>query len=300
MRLPWEGLTNLLLAIECLTEVQNRSLTAESDNRLLRAIQNELECEGSETCFHIDRHYSFTHEAANILLGTMATAWRGNQSVLLWLKSSLFIKQESYVPAAAIRAMIKGWKEDPQTLHTLYEMIGQFKRNNSTSAKEYACIQGIAHGWKDDPNTLILLKSLAQNTKRPNLQQAALQELSRGWKEDKDTLHLLKTSAQSDNYFFGVRSEAITEIANGWVDEAWTFEFLVDRAIHDPFVRLHETNRNPRLIALHALLTHYPTHPKTLELLRDRAANDPDEQLRQWAEEQLKIQNVKLKTSQKC
>lgn len=33
--------------------------------------------------------------------------------------------------------------------------------------------------------------------------------------------------------------------------------------------------------------THYPTHPKTLELLRDRAINVPDEQLRQWAGEQL-------------
>ena len=37
------------------------------------------------------------------------------------------------------------------------------------------------------------------------------------------------------------------------------------------------------------------THPKTLELLRDRALNDPDEQLREWAQEQLKMQNVKLK-----
>jgi len=41
-------------------------------------------------------------------------------------------------------------------------------------------------------------------------------------------------------------------------------------------------------------LTHYP-HPKTFELVRDRAENDPDEQLREWAEEQLKMQNVKLK-----
>ncbi len=42
-------------------------------------------------------------------------------------------------------------------------------------------------------------------------------------------------------------------------------------------------------------LDHYPTYLRTLELLRDRAENDPDEQLRQWAQEQLKMQNVKLK-----
>jgi len=35
-------------------------------------------------------------------------------------------------------------------------------------------------------------------------------------------------------------------------------------------------------------LTQYPTHFKTLELPRDRAANVPDEQLREWAEEQLR------------
>ncbi len=57
--------------------------------------------------------------------------------------------------------------------------------------------------------------------------------------------------------------------------------------LSDPFNRKYDFQINPRQIALKALLTHYSTHPKTLELLRDRAANDPDKQLRQWAEEQL-------------
>jgi hypothetical protein len=34
-------------------------------------------------------------------------------------------------------------------------------------------------------------------------------------------------------------------------------------------------------------LSYYPTDPKTLELPRDRAQNDPDGQLREWAQEQL-------------
>jgi hypothetical protein len=40
-------------------------------------------------------------------------------------------------------------------------------------------------------------------------------------------------------------------------------------------------------IALNLLVQQYPDHPKTLELLRDRAQNDNDEQLREWATEQL-------------
>lgn len=35
---------------------------------------------------------------------------------------------------------------------------------------------------------------------------------------------------------------------------------------------------------------YYPTHPKTIELLHDRARNDPDEQLQEWAQEQLNFQ----------
>jgi len=42
-------------------------------------------------------------------------------------------------------------------------------------------------------------------------------------------------------------------------------------------------------------MTYYSTYPKTLELLRDRALNDPDEQLREWAQEQLKIHDAKIK-----
>jgi hypothetical protein len=51
---------------------------------------------------------------------------------------------------------------------------------------------------------------------------------------------------------------------------------------------------NPRQIALNVLQQQYPNHPKTLELLQDRAHNDNDEQLRKWAAKQLeklKMQN---------
>ncbi|NJL55251.1 hypothetical protein HC928_08740 [bacterium] len=42
------------------------------------------------------------------------------------------------------------------------------------------------------------------------------------------------------------------------------------------------------------LFTYYSAHPKILELLRDRALNDSDEQLREWAKEQLdKWDNIK-------
>jgi hypothetical protein len=57
---------------------------------------------------------------------------------------------------------------------------------------------------------------------------------------------------------------------------------------------MHDFQTNPRQNSLEILLKYYPDHPKTLELLRDRAQNDNDEQLREWATKQLeklKVQN---------
>jgi len=285
-----EGLTNLLLATECLIEVQNRSTISEIDKLLLESLQDELENESLENCLSLDRtaRHSFTPQAANFILNAVASTWRDDVQVLSWLKKNLLTLKESYVPAAAIQIMAKGWKDNPETLNTLHEIINQSMP--STPAMKFASVREIARNWNNHSNTLILLKNLAKNFETPNLQQPALQELSRRWKEDDDTLSLLKLCAQSENCFFGVRSEAITEIANGWAKAPWVFEFLCDRAVDDPFVRKHESNRNPRLRAINALRTHYPTHPKTIELLRDRAINDPDEQLRQWAQEQLEMQ----------
>ncbi|NJO76302.1 MAG: hypothetical protein HC833_22660 [Leptolyngbyaceae cyanobacterium RM1_406_9] len=43
------------------------------------------------------------------------------------------------------------------------------------------------------------------------------------------------------------------------------------------------------ILLLSQIAPSYPTHPKTIELLRDRALNASDEQLREWVQEQLKM-----------
>jgi hypothetical protein len=43
----------------------------------------------------------------------------------------------------------------------------------------------------------------------------------------------------------------------------------------------------PGQTALEIMLKQYPDRPKTLEILRDRFANDPDEQVRKFAQKQL-------------
>ncbi|MGB7443405.1 MAG: HEAT repeat domain-containing protein [Coleofasciculaceae cyanobacterium] len=84
-----------------------------------------------------------------------------------------------------------------------------------------------------------------------------------------------------------VRWAAVQELARGWKDEPWLFELLHHVALNDPFERKKDLEINPRKTALEMLIEQYPNHPKTLPLLQDRAKNDPDEQVREFAQKKL-------------
>jgi hypothetical protein len=58
-------------------------------------------------------------------------------------------------------------------------------------------------------------------------------------------------------------------------------------AINYPFERKSKFKLNPRRKALEVMLKQYSDRPKTLEILRDRFANDPDEKVRQFAQKKL-------------
>lgn len=81
------------------------------------------------------------------------------------------------------------------------------------------------------------------------------------------------------------------ELARGWKDDPEMFELLAQCAVNDPFVR-SETEfarfeTNPRETALKGIIKYFPNHPQTKALLLDRSQNDPDEQVREFAQQAL-------------
>ncbi len=53
------------------------------------------------------------------------------------------------------------------------------------------------------------------------------------------------------------------------------------------FAREKDWQDNPRQTALAAIIELYPDRPQSLELVRDRALNDRDQKLREFAQEKL-------------
>ncbi|MEP6490024.1 HEAT repeat domain-containing protein [Microcoleus vaginatus GB2-A3] len=213
----------------------------------------------------------------------LARGYKNDPQTLPWLKQMARYNENSAVAYTVVQELVGGWKDDPETLPWLKE-IAEFNDDNRV---QVAVVQELARGWKDDPETLHLLKQRAQSDDNSAVRQAAVQELGLGWKDDPETLPILKQLAQFDESW-DVRYSAVQELAGEWKDEPGIFEGLVDIAINHPFERLYKSQDNPRKRALEIMLKQYPDRPKTLEILRDRFANDPDEEVRQFAEEKLR------------
>jgi hypothetical protein len=215
-------------------------------------------------------------------LQELARGWKDDPETLPILKQLAQYDDDSAVRFSAIQEIAWGWKDDPKTLPWL-KQLAQSKDNWDVRR---AAVQELARGWKSDPETLPWLKQLAQSEDNGDVQHSAVQELARGWKDDPETLAWVKQLAQSDSNW-AVRRAAVQELARGWRNESGIFELLCDVAINDPFDREEDWQDNPRQTALAAMIELYPDRPQILELVRDRAQNDRDQKLREFAQEKL-------------
>ena len=212
----------------------------------------------------------------------IAQGWKDDPATLPNLKQRAQSDDDWTVRLSALQELVRAWKDDPETL----PILKQLAQYDDDSAVRLSALQELAWGWKDDPETLPWLKQLAQSEDKRDVRQAAVQALARGWKDDPETLPWLKQLAQSDDDA-NVRRAAVQELARGWRNESGIFELLGDVAIHDPFDRDEDWQDNPRQAALAATIELYPDRPETLELVRDRAQNDRDQKLREFAQEKL-------------
>lgn len=286
-RSDFENDSVLIAAAIFIIEVKNTVLLAETSTKLFHHLKKIVEY-NSYMLATRDSNLTINNYLNLLIFCTQAVlvipeVWRDHADTLHWIKRRVK-SQTPEIRVAAIRAIARFWRDELETLPLLKSCL----KDKDWEVKRIV-IQELAKSWKHDLKVLEIIKESAERVEEPNVQQVALQELARRWKDEENTLYLLKKYSQSTKCFFGVRSEAITELAKGWSNEAWMFDFLYEIYLKDPFVREHNSNRNPRLRSLKAILTYYSSYPKTWELLRDRAANDPDEQLREWAQEQLDI-----------
>ena len=269
-----EKFINLFLAAECLSEVRNRSAIAATASKLLNHLK--------DLTTQVSVNFAVRQQAVSAI----ATTWKEELETLTWLKTLAQSTHEvdTYLRYIAVREVAKGWQDNPATL--LWLKTCACSRDWRV---QQVAVQQIARDWRDHSDTLSWLKALTQIDNTLNVQYVALMELARGWKNDPDTLSILKLNALSGKNW-EERYVAMRELARGWKDEPWMLGFLHDIALNDPFdpfERKEDWEDNPRQLALEAITKQYPDHLQTLPLLQDRAENDPDEKVREFAKNKL-------------
>lgn len=276
VRLDTKGLINLILAANCLSEIGSSNSILQLKLRLKRCLCSEIE----------KPEIPLSYRTTEVLLESMIRCLDGNE-ILPWLQQlKVWDKCFYSLPCqAAIEAIGKYYHDYPGVLEW-FKRQARERIKDQEGPVRWKSTTVVAKYYKDDPETLTWLKARAkQDSDGGFTRQAAIKSLAEYYRDDSETFVLLKSLLQDQDPY--VRGETAKTLANYFTQTSEVFDLLCIAIAQDQFRRENETQWNPRKVMLEALLTHYPTHSKTIELLHDRAINDPDEQLREWAQQQV-------------
>src|SRR4028119_1257642 len=110
-----ENFSNLFLAAQCVSEVQNRNVIA-AIARNLRDRVKELTRYGNITAFRPGELYNLVNEIRIQAVAAVAATWKDDPETLPWLKQLAQSDDNGDVGVAAVQELARGWKDDPEKI----------------------------------------------------------------------------------------------------------------------------------------------------------------------------------------
>ena len=296
---------HLFLAARCVGEVRSRAELGAVSQRVLERMQ-ALTMVG--VVLHMERRgagWSVVRGLSCRAVEAVATVWRNEPSVLMWLRECAQSARGAEVRQSAVQELARGWKDDPETLaivkaraqsdeyedvrrtaleelargwrddpETLAIVKERAKSDDDTQVRECA-VRALARGWTVDPETLVLVTTLVQSDDNAFVRRTALKELVHGWKRDPATPCILRASAQSDDDEF-VRQGAVEELARGWREDPDALAIVEACAQHDEAWQVRQA-------AVLELACGWSADPATPDIIRGCAETDRSEWVREVA-----------------
>lgn len=156
----------------------------------------------------------------------------------------------------------------------------------------YSAIKQLSLFWNERADVFALTNLLAQRdteTVFSNVQEAAIEVLAKTWVNSPTALETLKNCALNNRNFRG-RWRALKEISNFCgIQSEEILVFLLKCAADDPFIPMHDSNRNPRQAAVESIIKCYRDNDYVLPFLLIRAENDLDSRVRGFILSQIGI-----------
>jgi hypothetical protein len=249
-RILMQGFLALFTASDCFLEI-NRSLlkSLEVEEALFESLYRTIRCFSYHN-WSSEKHDMFDNGIHFRVFDYTVLIWQKDSKIVPFLQHVISECPDTRMLPFAIKELLKIERNRLEIVSWIKENI---KINKNSSVREE-----------------LIIKILDLNSLNNHL----------------DIFELLRCCIQSDRSW-RVRCVAIQQILKVWAKTSDLTNLLINTILSDPFKKKFDRQVSPQFVAIQGLLEYYPTHPKTLELLHDRALNDPDEQLRQWAQEQL-------------
>lgn len=165
-------------------------------------------------------------------------------------------------------------------------LTGHGANGVNRDAIQSAAVNVIAK-YHRNQDTLDWLKGLLKESFW-TLKRAATWAIPEYYGLDDEIFTLLKINLEIDNR--SVRCATISVLSRYQPINNEIFNLFSNLVRNDPFVRKFKWQDNPRQLALECLLSQNFRSSEVLDLLVFCAANDPDEQFRQWAKQQFELQ----------
>ncbi|BAY67506.1 HEAT repeat domain-containing protein [Anabaena sp. FACHB-709] len=228
----------------------------------------------------MDKHWDVRRTAIQELV----KAYKDDSTIKIFIHKRAIVDNDSDVRRTAVQELVKAYKYDL----TIKTFLKECAITDDDSDVRQTVVQELAKAYKDDICTKTIIQQLVTTDNDPDVRRTAVQELVKAHKDDPNTKTILQQLTTADNSSI-VRWSVVQELAKAFKSQPELLETYYNCVVNDPFEGSHDSfSPNPRRVALEIIIKQYPQHEKTLPLLRDRAENDPDEQVREYAQKKLK------------
>ncbi|NES19054.1 MAG: NACHT domain-containing protein [Symploca sp. SIO3E6] len=234
---PWQkgrlesgGLSNLLLAADCVSEVSNYTAISKVSNQLLQRLQREAETP--------DIRLSF---ACSIeIMERIARCFNGT---FLWLKQQAEQSSSSFIQYSAVQAILVHYHNQADIL----VLLKQWAQHGTDWGMRVGAIRAIAkHHHYTRLDILELFKNRAQNDKDWGARHAAIEALSKYYNQLPEIFDFICIIVQSDPFVRlngwqdNPRQAALEALLTHYPTHPKTIELMRDRATNDPDEQLRE------------------------------------------------------------
>ena len=303
---PSDYENNLLLALQCFSEVRNLITIVLPATRLLWAVYLYFRHVLTYRSILI-RYFgadSTTETQMLALVKSLGPNWPNRAIVAGWLKNltldrfgdydyEIFPQFIGYVGVDSVETsnILAGFAQDdderfravvPFALacgwHDVLETrskVSDMACNDGHFAVRKAAVSALAQHYREDAETLPIIRDRATNDAHEDVREAAVSALAQHYREDTETLPIIRDRATNDAHE-DVRKAAVSALAQHYREDTETLPIIRDRATNDA----HE---DVRKTAVSALAQHYREDAETLPIIRDRATNDAHEDVRKAA-----------------